>query len=147
MYRKVIKYTDYDGNEREGTFYFNLTEAELIKWEGMTTGTLQEKISRMTQTQNQDELIQLFDEVICRAYGEKSVDGQYFRKSAEILDRFKSTPAYSNLFMELATNDEAGADFINGIMPPDLLERMEAAKAEAKKKGDLTVLPGGATKE
>ena len=30
MYRKVIKFTDYDGNEREGTFYFNLTKAEII---------------------------------------------------------------------------------------------------------------------
>jgi hypothetical protein len=33
MLRKVIKYTDYNGNEREETFLFNLDESELMEME------------------------------------------------------------------------------------------------------------------
>ena len=136
MYKKVIKFTDYDGNEREGTFYFNLTKAEIIKWEGMTTGTLRQKMEQIIQTDDREEMIQLFDDIISRAYGEKSLDGMYFRKSPQILDDFKSTEAYTNLFMELSSDDQAAAEFVNGIIPGDLLEAVEAERkrreAEAK---------------
>ena len=32
MLCKKIKYTDYNGNEREEEFYFNLSKAEIMKW-------------------------------------------------------------------------------------------------------------------
>ena len=59
-------------------------------------------------------------ELIDFSYGIKSSDGQYFEKSEEILKRFKSSPAYSELFMELATDDNGAAAFINGVIPNDL---------------------------
>ena len=33
MLKKTIKYTDYNGNEREDSFMFNLDEAELMEME------------------------------------------------------------------------------------------------------------------
>ena len=33
MLKKTIKYTDYDGNEREEDFYFNLSKAEITEME------------------------------------------------------------------------------------------------------------------
>ena len=38
-------------------------------------------------------------------------------KNQELRDAFAQTEAYSDLFMELATDAEAAARFINGIVP------------------------------
>jgi hypothetical protein len=48
------------------------------------------------------------------------LDGKYFDKSDEISKRFASTEAYSQLFMELATDAKAATAFVNGIMPADV---------------------------
>lgn len=133
MYKKVIKYTDYNGVDREETFYFNLNKAELVKWEGSTSGGMKALYDQIVQTEDKEALIGLFETIIQRSYGEKSVDGKRFMKSPEILANFISTEAYSNLFMELASDDKAATDFMNGIMPADLL----AEAAKAKENGEL----------
>ena len=130
MYKKVIKYTDYNGVEREEPFYFNLNKAELVKWEGSTKGGMRAMYDQIIAAQDKEALIALFETVIQRAYGEKSADGKRFMKSPEILANFTSTEAYSNLFMELASDDEAASAFMEGIMPADLVA--EAQKESAK---------------
>ena len=136
MYKKMIKYTDYDGNEREEPFYFNLNKAEVVKWEGMTNGGLRKLMEKIIQTIDQAALITIFEDIIGKAYGEKSPDGKFFRKTPEILENFKSTEAYSNLFMELASSDEAASEFINSILPEELLEAARQAEAEEAEKAE-----------
>lgn len=140
MYKKLIVYKDYNGNERKEFFYFNLTKVELSKWEVDTSGGMREVLENIIKTQDRKGLVELFDDVIRRSYGEKSSDGKYFMKSEEILQRFISTEAYTTLFMELASNDTAASEFINGIMPPELLE--EARKEAAKEGNDVAVIDG-----
>ena len=120
MYKKTVTYTDYDGNERTEDFYFNLTKAELMKMEIGTSGGMAEMINRVINAQDGPTLISLFEELVLRAYGEKSPDGRRFMKNDEIRNAFKETEAYSTIFMELATNDEEASKFINGIVPADL---------------------------
>lgn len=146
MFRKVVAYTDFLGNEREKTLYFHLTEAEVLQWEGMLSGTLSEKIQQIQQSKNLDETIKVFTEIIDKAYGDLTPDGEYFYKSPEILAKFKATQAYSKFYMELATNDEVGAAFINEIFPAEMMERLEKARAEAeaKEQAQMQVLEGGA---
>ena len=52
-----------------------------------------------------------------KSYGEKSADGKRFIKTPEIAEAFSQTEAYSVLFMELATNADSAAAFVNGIIP------------------------------
>lgn len=134
MYKKVIKYTDYNGVEREEPFYFNLNKAELVKWEGSTVGGMRSMYDKIIAAQDKEALISLFETIIQRSYGEKSPDGKKFMKSPEILADFVATEAYSNLFMELASNDESASAFMEGIMPADLLAeaRKEAANENSK---------------
>ena len=131
MFKKVIKYTDYNGVEREEPFYFNLNKAELVKWESTTVGGMRSMYEKIIQAKDQEALINLFEMIIQKAYGEKSADGKRFMKSPEILADFMSTEAYSNLFMELASDDEAASEFMNGIMPQDLLEAARKEQEEA----------------
>lgn len=128
MYKKMIKYTDYNGNAREEFFYFNLSKVEVAKWETETAGGMREMLENIIQTKDKQGLVALFDDIIRRAYGEKSADGKYFVKNKDVLERFVSTEAYSNLFMELASDDQAAAEFVNGIIPADLINEAEKAK-------------------
>lgn len=129
MLKKNIKYTDFNGVEREEPFYFNLTEAEIMEMEMGTVGGYAEFIQKVIDTQDQVQLIKIFKEFILKAVGEKSDDGKKFRKSAAIAEDFASTAAYSVLFMELATNTEVAIEFINGLAPKGS-EEITAEKAK-----------------
>lgn len=117
MIKKTINYTDYNGTERTEDFYFNLTEAELMEMEMSTTGGLAEMIQRIVAAQDTPAIIKIFKELVLKAYGQKSPDGRRFIKNDDLREEFSQTEAYSKLFMELATNADAAAKFVNGIMP------------------------------
>ena len=143
MLAKTIKYKDYDGNEREEKFYFNLSKAEVTEMELSTEGGLAEKIQAIISANNTPEIIKLFKELILKAYGEKSADGKRFRKLDDEGHRlaiaFSETEAYSNLFMELANDDVKAAEFVNGIMPVDLnQEELDKEIAKIKAQSDTT---------
>lgn len=128
MFKKTIKYTDFDGNERKEDFYFNLTKAELLEMQLSIEGGLQGHLERIIKTQSQPELIKMFKDIIMRAYGEKSPDGKRFMKSDELRKNFECTEAYSELFMELATDSDAAAEFINALLPNDIQPSEEDKK-------------------
>lgn len=117
MLKKKITYTDYNGTERTEDFYFNLTKAEIMEMELGTSGGLAEMIQRIVDAQDAPSIIKVFKDLILKAYGEKSPDGKRFIKSTEISESFSQTEAYSQLFMEFATDSNAAAEFVNGIMP------------------------------
>lgn len=120
MLKKTIKYTDYDGNEREEDFYFNLNKAEVTEMELSKQGGLSEYIKRIVAAQDAPSLVELFKELICKSYGEKSLDGKRFVKSKELTEKFTQTEAYAELFVELASNAEEATKFVNGIMPKNM---------------------------
>lgn len=120
MLKKTINYTDYNGAQRTEDFYFNLTKAEIMEMELSTTGGLAGMIERVVASQDAPAIIKIFKELVLKAYGEKSPDGKRFVKSEELSTAFSQTEAYSILFMELATDSDAAAKFVNGIIPADV---------------------------
>ena len=129
MLKKTITYTDYNGVERREDFWFNLSKAELMEMELGVTGGLAEYMRRIVSAQDQPSLIKIFKDIILKSYGEKSADGKRFVKIDEhgtpLSLGFSQTEAYSILFMELSTDDEAAAAFINGIVPADVSKEIE----------------------
>lgn len=130
MIKKTISYTDYDGNERVENFYFNMSKPELIEWQASESGGLEKKIEKISQEQDIKKIIELMKEIIQKSYGIKSDDGKRFIKNQEILDEFIQSEAYSELFMELATNSDAASEFINGILPKGLVEEAKKLQEE-----------------
>ena len=116
MIKKTVTYTDYNGAERTEDFYFNLSKAEVMEMELSINGGLAEKIQRITAAQNAPEIIKVFKDLILKGYGEKSPDGKRFIKSKELSEAFSQTEAYSEIFMELATNADIAAKFVNGMI-------------------------------
>lgn len=117
MIKKTITYNDYNGVERTENFYFNLTKAELMEMEMSTNGGFAEMVTRIVEAKDAPEIIKTFKKLILKAYGIKSDDGRRFIKSEEISTAFEQTEAYSILFMELATDADAAAKFVNGVGP------------------------------
>jgi hypothetical protein len=136
MLKKTIKYTDYNGIEREEDFFFNLSKAEIMDMQMGTAGGLAELIKTLVKTQNMPEIIRIFKEIILKSYGEKSADGKRFIKKDEngkpLSQAFSETEAFSNLYMELATDSTEAAKFVNGIIPADM-EISEEQQAETMK--------------
>lgn len=130
MLKKTITYTDYNGVQRTEDFYFNLSKAEIMEMELGTTGGLAEMIQKVVAANDGPTIIKIFKDLVLKAYGEKTADGKRFVKSEEISNAFSQTEAYSILFMELATDADSAAKFVNGIIPADMKDAV--AKEMAK---------------
>ena len=123
MYKKTIKYVDYDGNQREEDFYFNLSKAEIMEMNFSKDGNLVEYLERIKSTVDVPKIAEFFKELIMKSYGEKSLDGKSFRKKVNghlLVEDFMETEAFVELYMELATNSEAASAFVGGIIPSDM---------------------------
>ena len=124
MIKKTITYTDFNGGERTEDFYFHLTKAEITKMEMSVNGGMAERIQRIVSAQDQPAIIEVFEDLIKKSYGVKTPDGRGFVKRKEDLEAFMATEAYSQLFMELATDSDAASKFVNGIIPADLSKQI-----------------------
>ena len=117
MYAKTITYTDYDGNQRTETFYFNLTKTELIKMETSVDGGMAQLLKKIIDENDTKNIMKYFDIIIKNAYGVKSPDGRRFVKSKELVDEFMQTEAYDKFFLEFIENPNAAAEFVNNVIP------------------------------
>ncbi len=117
MLKKTMTYTDYNGVERTEDFYFNLTKAEVAEMEMGTSGGLAEMINSIVAAKDGPAILKIFKDLVLKAYGKKTPDGRRFEKSEEISKEFSETEAYSDLYIELATDADAAAEFVNGIIP------------------------------
>ena len=124
MFKKTIKYEDFNGNEITEDFYFNLTQAELIEMETKQSGGLQAKLERIVNTRDVSAIMDIFKEIITLSYGEKSDDGKHFNKSKEITDSFISTNAYSELYVELLSDVDKAIEFVTKVVPAKLIKNV-----------------------
>jgi hypothetical protein len=124
MIKKTVTYTDFDGNERTEDFYFHLTEQELTEWELSVDGGLSGVLRRIVNSQDTKTIIGIFKDLLVKSYGVKTPDGRGFVKNEEVLNNFTCTQAFSDIYMELATDDKAAAEFVNGVMPSSLAEKV-----------------------
>ena len=135
MLVKPITYTDYNGVERTETFYFNLSQAELIDMQlGGKDELYSKKLQKMIDNHDAAAIVATIKEFVLKSYGEKTDDGKRFIKSPEISEAFMQTEAYSQLITELLSDDAKSSEFILGIMPQAL---REAAVAEMNKNKQL----------
>lgn len=147
MLKKTISYEDYNGNNVTESFYFHLSKPELIELEVDYDGGLATAINRIVETDNNKELIAIFKRIISLAYGIKSDDGKRFMKSDDIRDDFLSSAAYSELFMELATEADAAAEFIKGLLPSDMAAEADKFQAETEASAPVLEAAPDATNE
>lgn len=130
MIKKTVTYKDLNGKERTETFYFHYFESEIMDMEMSEEGGLAERIQRIIDAKDQASLLKVIKKFVVDAYGIKSDDGRRFIKSQEVKDAFVECPAYSKIYMELLTNDELAAEFVNKVVPEDMAEQLAALVAK-----------------
>lgn len=128
MIKLTRTYTDFNDVERTEDFYFHLTKAEVMEMEMSTSGGMAEMIQRIVSAQDIPAIMAVFKELVLKAYGQKSPDGKRFIKTEAQTEEFKQTNAYSDIFMELATDADKAAEFVNGIMPADIQKSLPKAE-------------------
>ena len=131
MLKKTISYEDYNGTPRKEDFYFNLSKAEIATIEANSPGGFEAMIECLIDEQDQAAIIKIIKDIILNSYGEKSVDGKRFVKTQELRDGFEQTAAFSELFIELCSDEDATSAFVNGIIPASLSKQLAATDATA----------------
>ena len=131
MFIKSITYTDYNGLKRTEDHYFNLNKGELMEMQVTTEGGLVEMLKRIVANHDYPTIYKTFKGIVLKAYGVKSADGKRFMKVTDdgrkVCHEFEETEAFSVLITELATDDKAAAEFINGLIPADLSKQVAEA--------------------
>lgn len=128
MLKKTITFKDLDGNELTEDFYFALTEAEVAELELRYDG-LANRLEKMTAPPIDGGLVMdTFKDMIARSVGKRHMDNVQFIKNDEVRGRFMQSDAYTRFFMELVTDADAGAKFVNGIMPAIVQEKLAQGK-------------------
>lgn len=143
MLTKVVKFTDFDGNERTQTCYFHMTKAEILEFNMNKPGGVIAYITRMMNADRDDIVFATFKELILAAYGERTADGR-FVKNTQMREAFACSEAYSEIFMEIGQSEEAMAAFVNGLVPNVTDEQRAEARAEmaaAMQRGDIPMIP------
>lgn len=128
MFPAKLKFQDFNGNEVEQTFYFNISKAELAKMEMRTNGNIESILNKIMNERDSEKLTEIFERLILDTYGVKSDDGIYFWKEDPVdhhrySDEFKQTDAYNVLFMKLIQDPDYAEKFLEGIAPADLRDQ------------------------
>ena len=125
MIKKVIKYIDYNGVEREETFYFNISRLEAAEMDTSSRGGYDQVIQKIIESQDKGEMLSIFKEFVLSAYGEKTADGTSFIKNAELRNKFAQSEAFVELFLELGNDSKLAAAFVAGVLPKAPIQKTE----------------------
>lgn len=139
MLKKTMTYTDFNGTQRTEDFYFHLSKPELLKMmarfypDVLTTSETKNEeylslISKIVEDKTPAELVDLFEYIILKSYGRRSADGKEFEKTPDLEKKFSQMPVYSDIFMELLTNNESMKAFFNGVLPKDMADALPASE-------------------
>ena len=135
MLKKTFQYTDFNGNEQEETFYFNLSKSEVIEYELQERAGMSTTLQRIVEERDNQKILAHFKDLVMKSVGRKSDDGRRFVKNDEIREDFLASPAYDEMFVWLMSEPGAGADFVNNVLPQDLegfVKKVQAGNQAAK---------------
>ena len=130
MIKIPIKYKTFDDEEVTEDLYFNLSKAELIELSVLDGGDFVDMLKKIVEDDDKEHIIKEFKNIIKLSYGQRSDDGKRFTKNEELSKEFLTTEAYSEFFMKLLTDEDFAAEFVNGIIPKDLMDEVAKIMTE-----------------
>lgn len=116
MIHNVIKYEDYDGNQRTEDAYFNINDVELARLEATYPGGFSKALEKAQKTNDAGDYFRIFEEIVKTSYGIKSEDGRRLIKNPTATEEFMQSEAYSELFYLVLKDEEAADKFFKGVL-------------------------------
>lgn len=130
MLKKIIDYTDFNGQEHHEEFYFNLSTSELVEMAASKDGGLGEHLQTIVKSGDAALIFSEFKKLILKAYGERTPDGR-FVKNDQVSAKFEQTGAFDALLMSFFVDANSAAEFINGLIPSNLGEKLNTNKTQS----------------
>ena len=137
MIKKTVNYFDFDNNEVTETLYFNLNQHELIEVALDIPGDVSAAVGNdptnfdkeavatgLLDKMGQKGIMGFVKDLLIKSYGVKSEDNRRFIKTPEMATEFSQSIAFDTIFMELMGDDKAAAEFVNGVIPANVIEKM-----------------------
>lgn len=127
MLKQTVVYTDYNDKQQTEELYFNLTKTEMLDMLDLQP-RMEAWRNRVPNSGGELsipdilEMLEIIKDLIQKAYGERSADGKFFRKSPEIFANFQQSAVYDAFLFELFQDPERSIEFMIGILPKDLAE-------------------------
>lgn len=122
MFKKTIKYENFEGEERTKEFYFHLGKAELLEF--VAEGAFEQRLERMIAAKDNLAILKEFQRIVAMAIGVRSEDGETFIKNDKVRQELMSSPAYDELLLELVTDADKGTEFIKNLLPPKMQKQL-----------------------
>ena len=138
MIKRTINYVDFDGNNRTEDAYFNMTRTELMEFSFTMPGEVADAVekhdredpekvaTKLMEKMGSSGIFNFVKDLVFKSYGKKSEDGRRFIKSEEMSIEFTQTLAYDEFIIDLFSDDKKATEFINGIIPADLADKISA---------------------
>lgn len=111
MFKQNIKYTDFNGQERQEDFYFHLSTPEVIRLEAEIGEPIDVHTKKLSSELNLKELLAFLETMILSSYGKKTVDGKSFTKTPELRREFEYSQAYAEFFEMLIKDPQLAQKF------------------------------------
>lgn len=135
MFKKTITYKDWNGMERTEEFRFHLSKTELQLLNSQTPGGLFNYMKTCYEAMDIPKMMNFFEQLILKAYGEVSQDGRRFeKKDGELAAAFKETAAWDIMFQWLYNEPGALKEFLVQTLPEDVREQVLEAFEKAPEK-------------
>lgn len=133
--KKVIRFNDIDGNPVEQEYYFTLGKSDVVDMDFAHSGDPKAYLQEIIDKKDSRQFLKLWRELLFRSVGKR--DGNLLVKNETVLQEFKYSGAYEELFSELLQNDDGGTEFFMSIMPADVQEKIAEESAREYTKDQL----------
>lgn len=131
MLKQTVTYEDFDGNTVTEDLYFHLSKTRLaenfadIKEAILPVATMLSGAERELTDREKQQVLNLVKQIMELAYGVR-VDSKKFRQSPEVWADFYQSAAYDAYLWSLFTDAGKAEEFINGVLPKDILAEASA---------------------
>lgn len=128
MLKHDITFAGIDGDPITETWYFNLSEDEVIE-QTLLEGdkdTYVEQLRAIIASGDPKKIIGTFKQFLMDSVGKRSEDGRKFLKTQAIKEEFASCGAYHALLRQMITDSGLAVKFTNNVFPQVKGEAVES---------------------
>lgn len=125
MIKKTLKYKDLDGNEVTEDFYFALSMSDIL--EKAADDAMVAELMELAKGTDKAKIMKTFTGLIAQSVGKRG--GMGLVKSQEFSSEFMNSDAFSVLIWEILDDAKIAAEFVNGLMPAEVMKKLAESGA------------------
>lgn len=151
MIKKTVKYTNpFTEEEETKDLYFHLSKGKLAEMQLSMDGGLMEHLQRVVEAGSSAGIVEAMKLILGKSYGIRTSDDK-FLQSDEITSDFLNSEVYAEFMWELLQNPSKVQEFIHGILPKDMRDKLPKSGETVELSADSTPVqerePGSYTHE